>query len=342
MGLSDGMKPGVGGRDGRATHGGGLPMRWIVRRLPALIVALAAAAALGLQAQGQSPPARPEAAGTPRPDQAQNLPRPIDPQRLDALLKTWETNSGRLKTLDVRMTRTDRSPAWDEDDQYKGRAMFKTPNLAWLDFEKEKEVKDPRTGAKQKRFMPHERIVCTGTEVWQYRCDTSQIFIYPLEKDVQQRALEEGPLPFLFNFKAADAKKRYTMTLVEDDPQAPVIRIIPRLPIDQESFKLAWVKLDRQLFLLPQRILLIQPDGKSSKDFELKLNPEVANCDVRDENFRPKAGEGWKIVRNPGGDDKTAAAPRTAQQPQPRTPASTSTPAEQPAMRPRLFNGRRN
>src|SRR5262249_57909701 len=137
----------------------------------------------------------------------------------------------------VKMKRTDRSPAWDEDDHYEGRAMFKAPNLAWLDFAKEKEVKDSKTGARSMKFVPHERIVCTGTEVWQYRCDTSQIFIYPLEKDVQQRALEEGPLPFLFNFKAADAKKRYTMTLVDDNPEAPVIRIIPRLPIDLACFQ---------------------------------------------------------------------------------------------------------
>ena len=34
---------------------------------------------------------------------------------------------------------------------------------------------------------------------------------------MQQRALEEGPLPFLFNFKAADAKKRYEMALVAED-----------------------------------------------------------------------------------------------------------------------------
>jgi TIGR03009 family protein len=245
-------------------------------------------------------------------------------------------NSARLRTLDVRMTRTDRSPAWDEDDHYEGRAMFKTPSLAWLDFRKEKEIKDPKTGTKTLKFLPHERIVCTGTEVWQYRCETSQVFVYPLEKDVQQRALEEGPLPFLFNFKVAEANKRYMMTLVDDTPNTPTIRIIPRLQIDQDSFKVAWVTLDRQVFLLPRRIFLVAPDGKSSKDFQLKLAPEVANCDVRDENFRPQATKGWKIVRNPGGDEKSG--------PSGSAPArvGATAPAEQPPTRTRLFPGRRN
>jgi TIGR03009 family protein len=310
-------------------------MRRSVPRLPILVAALATVVAPCAWAQNPAQPARPQpapAGGA----QGQNVPAPIDPKNLETLLTTWEMNSARLRTLDVRMTRTDRSPAWDEDDHYEGRAMFKTPNLAWLDFQKEKEIKDPKTGAKSLKFLPHERIVCTGIEVWQYRCETSQIFIYPLEKDVQQRALEEGPLPFLFNFKAAEAKKRYMMTLVDDTPDTPTIRIIPRLQIDQDSFKVAWLTLDRQVFMLPRRIFLVAPDGKSSKDFQLKLAPQVANCDVVDKNFRPEATRGWKIVRNPGGDDKPAPAGSAP----PRVGGTA--PAEQPPTRSRFLPGRRN
>jgi TIGR03009 family protein len=330
-------------------------MRWIVPRRCALvlIVALVVASWAWAQDPGAAPKAQPQPAPAPGAGaQAQPLPATIDPERLEELLNTWEKNSARLSTLDVRMTRTDRSPAWDEDDHYEGRAMFKTPNKAWLDFRKEKEtvVKDPNTGAKKKEFVPHERIVCTGTEVWQYRCNTSQIFIYPLEKEVQQRALEEGPLPFLFNFKVADAKKRYMMTLVDDSPGAPTIRIVPRLPIDKDSFSVAFVTLDRQVFLLPRRIFLVTPDRKSSKDFQLKLTPQVANCDVRDENFQPKASPGWKVVHNPGGDDQPAPGPSRPGQAAPAagparvgaTPPADQAPSSSPT-RPRgLFGGRRN
>ena len=34
---------------------------------------------------------------------------------------------------------------------------------------------------------------------------SSKIYIFPLDKDQRKRALEEGPLPFLFNMRAADA-----------------------------------------------------------------------------------------------------------------------------------------
>jgi hypothetical protein len=157
---------------------------------------------------------------------------------------------------------------------------------------------------------------------------------------VQQRALEEGPLPFLFNFKAAEAKKRYIMSLVDDHPNTPTIRIIPRLAIDQESFKVAWVTLDRGVFLLPRRIFLVAPDGKSSKDFQLELVPQVANCAVQDANFQPQVTKGWKIVRNPGADDRPAPAGSSTAAP---ARVGAAPPSEQPTpTRTRIFGGRRN
>jgi TIGR03009 family protein len=326
-------------------------MRWIVPRLPlpTLIIALAVVAAPCAWAQDppQGVKPQPAAAGGAPDQQNQNRPVPIDPKNLEVLLNVWEMNSANLRTLDVKMTRTDRSPAWDEDDHYAGRAMFKTPNRAWLDFRKETEVKDPKTGVRSKKFVPHERIVCTGTEVWQYRCDTSQVFIYPLEKDVQQRALEEGPLPFLFNFKAAEARKRYMMSLVDDHPNTPTIRIIPRLAIDQESFKVAWVTLDRAVYLLPRRIFLVAPDGKSSKDFQLELAAQVANCAVEDANFQPQASKGWKVVHNPGVNEQQQPAPAgstTTTTPAAPARVGAAPPAERPTTtRPRIFGGgRRN
>ena len=143
-------------------------------------------------------------------------------------------------------------------------------------------------------FFAHERIICTGTEVWQYRCDTNQIFIYPLEKDVQQRALEEGPLPFLFNFKAAEAKKRYEMALVAEDAETFTIRIIPRLPIDQDSFKKAFVLLDRQLFLLPRRIFLLLPDEQELEGFRAQPHDDRRRTTTSTKRIssprRPRAG----------------------------------------------------
>ena len=133
-----------------------------------------------------------------------------------------------MKTLDVWIYRIDRRPAWDEEVHYEGRAVFKNPQLAYLDFKKIKTVtqrqgevgpvadpKDPKKLA----TTPDETIICGENEVWQYLYPTRQIFVFPLAKEQRQRALDEGPLPFLFNMKAEKAKARYEMKLIEREPE---------------------------------------------------------------------------------------------------------------------------
>ena len=196
-------------------------MRWNVPILPALYLALAVVAGSRAGAQDLPDQAKPGAG----PRAGWNPPRPIDPQKLEELLKHWEKNSANLQRLDVKMTRTDRSPAWGEDDRFEGRAMFKVPNLAWLDFQKWKEVEDPATKAKKNQLVPYERIICTGTEVWQYRADTGQIFIYPLEKNVQQRTSRGRPASLSVQFQGGrrqealrhDARGRERERLLDQD-----------------------------------------------------------------------------------------------------------------------------
>src|SRR5262249_41377051 len=134
-----------------------------------------------------------------------------------------------------------------------------------------------------------ERIICTGNEVWHYKIPGKQIFIYSLGKDQRQRALEEGPLPFLFNLKAAEAEKRYGMKLYRETKDSYYIAVYPRFDIDKESFSRAFVQLSRtqavgKEYLLPIWIEMISPDGKSTKDFRFsQMKPNAA---VEDSNFR--------------------------------------------------------
>lgn len=232
-------------------------------------------------------------------------------RKLDRLLKLWEQKSTELQSLDVKIFRIDQNPAWDVLEYYDGRALFKSPNLAFIDFskiqqdDKKKPLRDPKN-VKNWLSTPSERIVCTGQEVWQYKSDTQQIFIFPLGKDQKQKAIEEGPLPFLFNMRAVDARKRYDMHLISEDEKGYGISITPKVDEDKESFSIAYVNLDRN-YLLPVRILMRSPDGKSQKDF--RLGPIFPNKKVNEKNFEGKPiGSPWKIVRNPGGADRPGGA----------------------------------
>ena len=57
-----------------------------------------------------------------------------DPARMKWLLKAWEGQSAKLKTLDVRIYRIDKDFKWKDEVHFEGRAVFKSPDLAYLDF----------------------------------------------------------------------------------------------------------------------------------------------------------------------------------------------------------------
>jgi TIGR03009 family protein len=262
----------------------------------------------GRAPDAEAPAAEAERSAAP-PRQAGAPAKPVDPAKMEWLLKQWERQSSLLKTLDVTILRIDDAPAWGDREYYEGRALFKSPNLAFIDFnkikldDKKKPIKDPQ----KNRWVstPYERIVCTGTEVWQYRSDTQQIFIFPLENNEQKKAIEEGPLPFLFNMRAEDAKQRYQITLMSEDKKSYGISIKPKLKEDKDSFSLAFVNLDHD-YLLPIRIVMLSPDGKSNKDF--RLGPMYPNRQVNDKNFEGKPlGPPWKIVRNPADEERPRA-----------------------------------
>ena len=163
---------------------------------------------------------RPDRARTPQAGQAQAAP---DPAQMQRLLKDWERQSAKLKTLDVWIYRIDRPAAGMKRFIMKGgpssRALSSptstsrrsrpsaTPRGSWSRW---RIPKDP----KKRRTTPDETIICGANEVWQYLYPTKQIFVFPLAKEQRQRALDEGPLPFLFNMKAEEAQARYEMKLL--------------------------------------------------------------------------------------------------------------------------------
>ncbi len=271
------------------------------RRLIALsLCATVLKPAIGLS---QTAPAqRPAAAPAAKAEQKQAATPAKSPEelarlakRMDALMAAWEDRSSKVKELDAEFTRQDKSPAWQEEAEYKGRALLKSPDLAYLDFEKF----DPA----QKKHVHHERIVCTGKEVFHYQTASLQIFIYPLSKEERSRALEEGPLPFLFNMKADKAKQRYKMNLLSENDLGAWIQILPLEKIDQESFSKVYVLLNKQKFL-PDRLILWAPNGKDTQDYKFKTIKMNSNIDVT--NFEGKIpASGWDVVRNPAGTQPT-------------------------------------
>jgi TIGR03009 family protein len=275
-----------------------------MRRIAGTFVTLLAAAALASSALGQAqnpPPRRQAPAGVGSPPLGKaagpmDAPAP-NPAAMEKLLRLWEMQSARLNSLSVGFTRID-SSHWGKEE-YQGRAYLqKTPpeaqksHLACLHFQ---EV--TRVAGKQPQVADHERIVVTGKEVRQYDYKTKQIFIFPLAQQDRKRALQEGPLPFLFNMKAADARLRYNMSLLRENADAYLIEVLPLVQQDKEVFSKAYLQLSKKTFL-PDRLLLVSPNEKDRQDYQ--FSDVLANQEIKPQFFEALAIKGWKEIVNPG------------------------------------------
>ena len=223
-------------------------------------------------------------------------PDPEAERKMEELLQRWEKKSATIKTLSVKYKRVDSIVVFDSVIEYEGDARFTSSNKAYLDFF---EV------AKGKAKSFDQRIVCDGENVYQFEGKTKQIFIFPLPENRQQKALQQGPLPFLFNMRGAEAKQRYKMILKRDDPNSYQILIIPLLKIDREEYSQAVIRLDKQR-LIPTGIHLWAPNGKDTKTFTFAAEGLVENRVIPDSWFdgTGMVGQlrknGWKVVPAPG------------------------------------------
>lgn len=254
-------------------------------------------------------PARPTLTSTPaapRPAPRQEL-TPVDSEdpeakkKLDTLLQQWEQRSSAITTLHAKFLRVDKSKVWDEEIEYDGVAILRSPNLAVLEFSK---IAAPDPQTKKAQTIPHERIICTGQEVYQYRYNEKKVYIFPMNKDDRQRALEEGPLPFLFNMKAAEVKRRYKMTLRAEDAKSFIIYIEPYQQVDRESFSKAFIQLNKSTYL-PDRLLLYDTNGKDTKDFRFQQIVSPKTVDVA--LFKGSRPKGWDVIYNPQVDAQPSA-----------------------------------
>lgn len=200
----------------------------------------------------------------------QQAPAPApDPRRMDAVLEAWAKRTQATQTFYAKFTRSDVVQAWKDRTDFDGVAVLKSPNLAYLDFKKLGPDGKP---------TPHERIVVTTDHVYQFDSTKKQVHIYQMSQDAQQRALDEGPLPFLFNMQPDRARERYAMTLRQENEKHYLIAVEPRQEADRQAFGKAYIWLNKQKFL-PDQIVLVDPNnGKDTKTYaitEVKINVSV-------------------------------------------------------------------
>ena len=298
---------------------------------PVALVLLAISPALAQQ-QGTAPRPRTTQPATGQPKAKTSAPParavedPARVRKMDELLAQWAAHCKTLESLSVRYTRIDNDPVFDVKKEYVGQAHFRRKDLIYLDFN---EVKD---GASKPVF--DERIVCDGGKIYQFVGKTKQIFVYPLPKEAQAKALNQGALPFLFDMNVANAKQRYKMIFRDETKTAYQIQVIPLLEIDREEYLQAMVQLSKETFL-PERIMLLSNNGKETKSFSIAPGDMITNRDIPSTWFDGEGmaasmvkKSGWKRIDNP---EQPTAQPQPAAALGARPPAGAAGAAARPA-----------
>jgi TIGR03009 family protein len=212
----------------------------------------------------------------------------LDPtNRLDALLMRWESEMKSVPSVYVKkLQRTDKETGSQKPRVMEGEARYLKPNLAALRLV---QVDDPRF---------YELMVCTGQFMYEFRPQFKKLVIHEMESRVS--GFDNNLLSFLFGMSAAEAKRRYELTLAKDitdqNPHWVYIDIKPRFEADKREFTRAQLVLFAQN-MLPRRLWFEHPN---SSEVTWDLKEVDTSVELKPMDFRPPdAPKGWDTQRIP-------------------------------------------
>jgi len=209
---------------------------------------------------------------------------PLDPSRdaLDSHLLRWEESMKKLNSLAVACTRTEIDAVYKTRKTLTGTIHFQKPTYFFWHM-----------GVKDKP-AEYERLICTGTHIYQYLPSQKEIRYYPAPKtNAEGRLADDSSLAFLFGMKAAEAKNRYELKLHNVDANYVYVDVVPRNAVDRADFTKARLVLNKDTFL-PRQLWFEHTGGEVLWDL-----PNVqSNAQIARGIFAPPATpKDWKLVR---------------------------------------------
>ncbi len=265
-------------------------------------VAAVVAEAQQAQAQQTRPLGQPRTPAPQQPGQAlAEQPRPIRPpfvltqpeqQYIDQLLAAWEAKNVTIKTFSSSVRRYRYDSTYGPKD---GKAMYVDEGVI--------KYARPDKGSFQLKSDRPEHWVCNGKSVFQYEYKKRQLTEYKLPPGLRGKAIEDGPLPFIFTASAAKMKKRFWMRAVLP-PQGVKhqywIEAVPRHQRDAASFKQVMIILDKDLLPVGIQKFATSYDGRTNltrdsfEFFDIVINDPLGF--IKGNPFAARTPFGWKKV----------------------------------------------
>ena len=210
---------------------------------------------------------------------------PQEQANLDRLLADWQEKSSRIKTLRCTFQRWEYDLVLNTVKNSRGELKYRSPDNALY-------------RASTSGEAPWgDYWVCTGKSIFEYNESQKELIDRQLPPELQGKAIEDGPLPFLFNSDAAKLKRRYHLRLIPPPPgrQDEVwLEVYPKLRHDAANFQRAELILNAASDLLPSGVQIHMPNGQERTVH--KFEDMVVNSlweKLRDDFSEPRAPRGW-------------------------------------------------
>ena len=271
-----------------------------------------------------------------------------DEQLLNQILAKWEQQSDKVKTFKCTFTRWEIRPHVRPGKE----------RLHDLRIARRHQIPSARSGrvsgrgihplGREKAGLCHRRPngaehwICDGTAIFEFDYKSKQLKVRKLPKELQGKAISDGPLPFIFGAKAEQLKRRYWMRDVtpKDDVGKRVwLDARPKFQQDAANFQRATVILNEGKFL-PEALQIYPPGiapvaGKPQAYTAYGFASSQVNdplAIVKGDFLPPMTPPFWRRVEldetaeQPDGPAPPAAESKQAQRPAAGGPAQVVTP----------------
>lgn len=255
-------------------------------RLASIAVALTVAAHVLAQAPTQ-PNLNP--AGQRPPVAAMPNPAPLNPvnNRLDQLLLQWEQKMQGVQSLFARIKKTETDGIAKTSVESVGYLKFSKPDRADLYVQR------------SNNQQVYERFLCTGNNLFEFLPKQKLIRVHALpQRAPGQPLVDNSFVGFLAGMGAAEAKRRFEMTLLKEDEWYAYIEVKPIRPEDKVEFSKARLALLKST-MMPKEMQFVPPDGNPIKwDIQsMDLNSQIAATDFAPPQL--KQFPGWQMQQMP-------------------------------------------
>ena len=241
-------------------------------------------------------------------------------QWVDEVLLAWEQTSEKVVTYKCKFQRWEFDPVFgpkepDTPATYaEGIIQYAKPDKGLFKVEKLLKYGPPLKAGGAPQWLKQEigeHWVCDGKSIFEFDARRKLLVQRILPKEMQGKAIADGPLPFLFGAKVTTIKARYWIQPL-DPPKGREgeywLEAVPRFRQDAANFQKVSIILDEKDFL-PKALDVYAPNYNSKTNpahtaYEfMEREPKTKSSLLEGipipflrEFYEPKVPSGWKKV----------------------------------------------